>query len=168
VTRVQNPLRINVGFLVNQPIGTNREFQLDLPDLQLEHDLNLKNFKGKVCIDRATQGLFVQGQFDATKEEQCGRCLDDFGQPLHAELSELYSFRNQIAIDTELALSEDGNIDLAPLVWEYLTLDIPMKPLCRQDCKGLCPVCGTNLNDTTCEHQANLENQTTPAANDDQ
>jgi len=49
-------------------------------------------------------------------------------------------------------LPEDGHIDLSPLVREYMLLDIPIKPLCSTDCKGLCPVCGENLNETQCGH----------------
>jgi uncharacterized protein len=168
VNHVRNPLRINVGFLIHQLIGTNREFQFDLPNLKLEDDLLLHNFTGIARIDRATQGLLVQGRFNARIEEQCVRCLDDFLQPLEAELSELYSFKNQPTADSGLVIPDDGNIDLAPLVWEYFTLNRPMKPLCRQDCKGLCPVCGENLNGRLCEHQQVREDQIAPLTNDDQ
>jgi uncharacterized protein len=65
----------------------------------------------------------------------------------------LYAFTPRSATDSDLIVPEDGHIDLAPLVREYMLLDIPMKPLCRPDCKGLCPVCGQNLNDSTCQHQ---------------
>jgi uncharacterized protein len=55
-----------------------------------------------------------------------------------------------------MVIPEDGNVDFAPLVREFLLLEVPIKLLCREDCIGLCSVCGENLNLTTCEHQAQL------------
>lgn len=52
-----------------------------------------------------------------------------------------------------MKIPEDGNIDFGPILREYLLLEMPIKPLCKPDCKGLCTVCGENLNLTTCEHQ---------------
>ena len=55
--------------------------------------------------------------------------------------------------ESGLILPEDGHIDLEPLIREYLTLEIPIQPLCKPDCKGLCVECGENLNERLCEHQ---------------
>jgi uncharacterized protein len=52
-----------------------------------------------------------------------------------------------------LLLPEDSHIDLAPLIREFALLEIPISPICKPDCKGLCPVCGENLNETDCGHR---------------
>jgi uncharacterized protein len=49
--------------------------------------------------------------------------------------------------ESGLVVPEDGNIDLEPIVYEYLLLEIPINPVCREDCKGLCDICGENLNE---------------------
>ena len=54
--------------------------------------------------------------------------------------------------DSELLVPEDGNIDLDDLAREYLVVEIPINPLCRPDCKGLCVECGADLNVEVCEH----------------
>jgi uncharacterized protein len=59
--------------------------------------------------------------------------------------------------ESGLLVPEDGNIDLGPIVREYLMLEYPLKPLCKPDCQGLCTVCGENLNLGTCEHQARIK-----------
>ena len=59
--------------------------------------------------------------------------------------------------DTAATFYEDDAIDLADLLREQFYLALPMKPLCRQDCKGLCPQCGTNLNTDTCQCQVRWE-----------
>jgi uncharacterized protein len=145
-------MRLNVGFLVNQPIGTSREFQFDFPSIHLHPDLDLNNLVGTAKISRTPQGLLVQGRFHAGFESECVRCLTDYEQPLEIDFSELYAFSTRSVSESGLILPEDAHIDLEPLVREYLLIEIPISPLCRPDCKGLCPVCGEDLNERLCEH----------------
>jgi uncharacterized protein len=149
----QNPLRINVGFLLNQPIGASRDIHFELENLKLHPDLELRNFIGLVRLGRTPQGVLVSGEFQAGMEMECVRCLTPHIQPLQAAFKELYAFKNKPTTEAGLVIPSDWNIDLAPLIREYLFLEIPIKPLCRPDCKGLCPECGADLNETICEHQ---------------
>ena len=55
--------------------------------------------------------------------------------------------------ESGLLVPEDGQIDLEPLLREYALLEFPISPVCKPDCKGLCPVCGENLNRTDCGHR---------------
>jgi uncharacterized protein len=146
-------LRLNVGFIIHENIGYSREFLFDVQNLHLPPDLELKHLSGMVRVSRTPQGLPIQVKMRAAVHCSCVRCLADFLQPLDVDFTELYAFTPRSATDSDLIVPEDGHIDLAPLVREYMLLDIPMKPLCRPDCKGLCPVCGQNLNDSTCQHQ---------------
>jgi uncharacterized protein len=82
-------------------------------------------------------------------QAECVRCLRNFDQPLEIDFTELYAFSPRSVTDSNLILPEDGHIDLEPLVREYMLLEIPISPLCTPDCRGLCPICGENLN----EHQ---------------
>lgn len=153
----RQPLRINVGFLINQPIGTSRDIHFDFPELRLPPDLDLKEFKGLVRITRTPQGLLVQGDFDSRINSECVRCLTEFLQPLAVKFSELYAFKFKSVTESNLILPEDGNINLSPLVREYLLLEVPIRPLCKPDCLGLCTVCGADLNEGPCEHQASIQ-----------
>jgi len=75
------------------------------------------------------------------------RCLSDYDQQLHTIFSELFAFNTRSMDESGLLIPEDGNIDLEPIVYEYLLLEVPINPVCREDCKGLCVFCGTNLNE---------------------
>ncbi|GAP22280.1 YceD family protein [Leptolinea tardivitalis] len=148
------PLRINAGFLINAPISTSREINFDLSSISLGSDLNLKTLVGKVELTRTPKGILVEAGFSATMQAECVRCLDEFDQLLRTDFSELYAFHANSVTDSGLIVPEDGNIDLLPLLREYLLIEVPIKTVCREDCQGLCIICGENLNHQTCEHQA--------------
>jgi len=162
VEHPRNPLRINVGFLINQPIGTNRDISFEYSHIRLSHDLELSQFRGVANVGRTPQGLLLKGDFQGYMDMECVRCLADFQQNLRSRFDELFAFSRRSVSESELLLPEDGKIDLAPLVREYLVLEIPISPLCKPDCKGLCVVCGENLNEYTCEHQLGDKEDATP------
>jgi uncharacterized protein len=149
-----HPLRFNVGFIINQSIGYSREFHFENPRIDLKPDFELHQFSGSARVTRTPQGLLVQGTFQGLIKTECVRCLTDFEQPLQSEFTELYAFSPRTATESGLILPEDANIDLEPIVREYLMIEVPINPVCREDCMGLCTICGENLNESTCEHQS--------------
>lgn len=149
-----NPLRLNVGYFYNKPIGYSREIPVDVEHLELD-DLVINNLKSGVVVSRTREGLLLQVEGTADVETDCVRCLKDFFLTVDFDFEELYQFPSRTREKSDLVLSNDGYIDLRSLYREYLILAIPIKRLCKPDCKGLCVICGTNLNDATCEHQTN-------------
>ncbi len=154
MTNLRRPLRINVGFLIKSPIGTRRDFDFDYEKMRLGEDLTVANFTGTVTFDRTQQGLLLQGKFSAVAELDCARCLEPFSQSLTWSFSDLYAFGNRNITDSGLLVPEDAQIDLEPLLREYAMLEFPINPVCKPECKGLCPVCGEDLNSTDCGHRA--------------
>lgn len=90
----------------------------------------------------------------------CGRCLEPYDFVLDAAFDLLYvPHAENAAAEEEVEVEEDDlgtayyrdeRIDLGQLLREQFYLAVPMKPLCRESCRGLCPQCGTNLNTGTC------------------
>lgn len=145
--------RLNVGFIVNFPVGHSRDFIFEeIPFVHLQPDLDLYNLSGTARITRTPQGLLVQVRMRAATRAECVRCLTDFQLPLAIDFAELYAFSERTTSESGLILPEDGNIDLSPLIREYMLLEIPINALCSQACRGLCPVCGESLNDNPHEH----------------
>lgn len=130
-----------------------------LPSLQLPPDFNVTDFSGMVRISRTPQGLLLQGDFHANTDLECVRCLEGYSQGLHTTFDELYAFDERSLSDSGLLVPEDGILDLAPLVREYLMLEEPISPLCKPECRGLCAICGENLNLRQCEHVIGSANQ---------
>jgi DUF177 domain-containing protein len=152
VSDQHNLLRINIGILLNQIIGYSRDFHFDIPEIELPPELVVIDFQGVARINRTPQGLLVNGEFTANIELECVRCLEKFLQPLKTVFDELYAFSEKTATDSGLILPSDGYVDLRPLVREYLLIEIPISPLCKPDCLGLCTVCGANKNHSACSH----------------
>jgi uncharacterized protein len=149
---LHSPLRLNVGFIVNQNVGYSRSFPVEVPRIHIEPDLDLGELSGVIRVTRTPQGLLVQVKLQARILSECVRCLQDFTQNLQVDFTDLYAFNRRSMADADLLLPEDMHIVLDPLVREYMLLDVPIGPLCRPDCKGLCPICGENLNEVACDH----------------
>jgi uncharacterized protein len=153
VSNSNNPLRLNIGFIIHQSIGYYRDFPFESPIIHLKPDLDLQNLIGTVRVTRTAQGLLVQGKLRAMTPAECVRCLADFVQPLEIDFTELYAFTSNSVTESGLYVPENGLLDLAPLIRDEMYLAIPISPVCKPDCKGLCPICGENLNETTCHHE---------------
>jgi len=96
----------------------------------------------------------------------CSRCLEPFRMPVDSSFDLRFLPATEMAADDEREVQEedletsyyrDDQIDLNELLREQFYLALPMKPLCREDCKGLCAQCGTNLNTGTCACAARWE-----------
>ncbi len=152
VSETQNPFRLNVGFIIHQSVGYFRDFEYDFPHLRLSPDLDLLDITGSVRVTRTGQGLLIQVKMQAAVEAECVRCLSTFQQPLEIDFTELYAFTPDSVTESGLLVPETGKIDLTPLVRDEFLLAVPISPICKDDCLGLCPVCGENRNISHCEH----------------
>ena len=106
------------------------------------------------------------GRVTSELEVACGRCLEPFRISVDSTFDLLFlplSEQQATASEEDRQLGdddasasyyEDQTIDLAQVVREQFYLALPMKPLCREDCRGLCPVCGINRNTDTCSCQS--------------
>ncbi|MCL4825373.1 MAG: hypothetical protein KJZ57_14270, partial [Anaerolineales bacterium] len=78
----RKPFRLNVGFIVGNEVGFSNEFPFDFDKVQIEDDLELRDFHGSAILGRTPQGLLLTGAFEATTSLECARCLREFDQIL--------------------------------------------------------------------------------------
>jgi uncharacterized protein len=154
MTNPRRPFRINVGFIVHEEVGYTAQFPFDFDKVKFGDDLVLRDFSGVVDIGRTPQGLVVTGDFSATTDLECARCLKTFDGRLHWDMTELFAFSEKSVSESGLMVPEDAQIDLEPIIRDYALLEIPISPICKPDCKGLCPVCGQDLNIRDCGHRS--------------
>lgn len=105
---------------------------------------------------RYSEDLYViDGRLNAVLTLKCSKCLTAYDWPLESDWHEVFS-REQPAQaeekdDTNIHVVEEDEVDLLPYIREVLLLEIPFVPVCRDDCRGLCPVCGVNRNTDDCD-----------------
>ena len=157
MTNPRRPFRLNVGFIVHQEVGYKREFPFEFELIQISEDLDLRHLEGVATIGRTPQGLIMQAKFSADTTLECARCLNEFEHSLGWQLTELYAFNEKSISESDLLMPDDGHIDLQPLIREYALLEVPINPICKPDCKGLCSVCGEDLNQSDCGHKDSTE-----------
>ena len=151
------PLRLNVGFLLSQTAGYGRLFDFHEDRITLGSDIRVEAFNGHLQLNRTPQGIVALGDFSAELPAECARCLKAFSAPVSIHLEDLFVYPPQNATDPLLVVGEDAHLNLEPIVREYLLVNAPTRPLCRPDCKGLCPICGNDLNEGPCEHPEETE-----------
>jgi uncharacterized protein len=143
-------LRFNFGYLLEASHGTSRTIELDYPSIVLEGDVTLTPLKGTFQAIRNSRGIYLTGELYSRIAAECARCLEPIMLDIAFQLDDLFYFPPHTAPPGEFSVGEDRFIDLAPLVRQLSLLEIPMQPFCRPDCKGLCIVCGQNLNEADC------------------
>ena len=97
-------------------------------------------------LEAVVEGVLVSGTVAAQLRGECARCLTKLADEAEFDLQELYFYPgNEVSEEESLVIDE--TIDLDEALRDAVVLDLPFTPLCREDCLGLCPVCGFNLND---------------------
>ena len=115
-----------------------------------EIDLDLR-------LESVMEGVLVSGTATATLEGECGRCLEPVTDSLTVDLQELFAYPESTteatADDEETSVMEGDHLDLEPALRDAVVLALPLTPLCREDCAGLCAECGERLDDLPPDHQ---------------
>ncbi len=154
-----HPLRLNVGFLLNKDVGYSRNFNFEEPSLLIGDDFLISDLRGSARLSRTGQGIYFKGHFQGNTNLECVRCLSEYTQVLSAELDELFDYPPGKDSDPHLTISEDAILDLSPILRESFFLDVPIQPICRTECMGLCPVCGEVITEG---HQSHPEEDIDP------
>jgi len=169
---LNSDLVFNVAQLLKEPVGSTRKLNLDIAALALDNaetgddgagPVDACQVIGRAKVTRIGDGLLVQGDVAAEVETECSRCLDRISMPVEGTLEEHYkptvdvmtgapvNRANYEADDAAFEIDTNHMMDLSEPVRQALLVAMPMKPLCRADCKGLCPQCGANWNEGTCD-----------------
>jgi uncharacterized protein len=106
-----------------------------------------------IRLESVVEGVLVTGTATAQAAGECVRCLEPLEREFHASFQELYVYPDSGDTDDEETLRlERDLIDLEPVLRDAVVLALPLAPVCRDDCRGLCPECGMRL-DADPEHR---------------
>ncbi|MDD5126521.1 MAG: DUF177 domain-containing protein [Dehalococcoidales bacterium] len=152
-------MEINVAGLLHDNIGAVREYDIEGAEITAE-DINTREVSGKVKLIRTPSGILADGEFSGEVELVCSRCLSAFRYPFTVRFQEEYL--PTIDINSGVPLPEPDEpgafriddhhtIDVDEAIRQYVVMALPMKPLCKENCAGLCQSCGQNLNKGDCK-----------------
>ena len=136
---------------VQRRVPAPAELRLDLVEVPEGAPLDLD-----LRLESATEGVLVTGTVTAPITGECGRCLDPVSDELTVDICELFAYPGSVTDETteqdEVDRIVDDLIDVEPVVRDAVVLALPVAPLCRPDCAGLCPTCGQRLDDLPADH----------------
>jgi len=133
--------------------------QLNVTNQQLGSDLIVESIRGTLVVTRTDRRLLTQGLLDIVLEAECVRCLEPiphFSIQVDFEESFLLHPVNASKRVAAYGVTEDGYLNLTHPLREQIFVSVPLRPLCRADCRGLCSQCGENLNLSTCSCSEDL------------
>jgi uncharacterized protein len=147
----RSPLVINTHELGRRP-GSMRTLELSVP---APADLGIELIgvpagspvEVELRLEAVMEGVLASGRAWATLTGECARCLDPLEQELEVPLQELYVYPESDAEEDEASRLEGELLDLEPALRDAVVLALPFRPICSQDCLGLCLECGARLSD---------------------
>lgn len=133
---------------VRRQVPAPEALGVDLIRVPLGSDVELD-----LRLESVVEGVLVSGTAQVPLSGECGRCLEALSDELVVDLQELFAYaESDTAGDEETARMEGDLLDLEPLLRDAVVLALPLTPLCRKDCAGLCVDCGGRLDDLPADH----------------
>jgi uncharacterized protein len=155
-------LTFNVADLLADPAGSTRDLEISSPALDLGPDLRQsRGVQGRLRLTRTNRGLLVKGRLVTSLALVCSRCLREIDYPVEMEIEEealpTIDLASGMALDTAaepdtLRLTGHHELALEEEVRDAILVTEPMALLCREDCPGLCVVCGEELGSGPHDH----------------
>jgi len=149
-------VQINVSQQLKDPIGSIRDYVVnEIVDIAGGNS----PVQGEVGLMRTDRSILAKGTLHTEIELTCSRCLSLFSCPLTLNIEDEYFPTSDTVTGDSLPLPDEPGcftideyniLDLTEAIRQYALMAAPMKPLCGEDCAGLCPTCGCNLNQASC------------------
>lgn len=144
------PLLVNVLELLRRP-GSSRDVEAEVESAAFEFDdprIAERSVSVRLRLESLSDGITVGGTVTLGVRGECRRCLRPIDDDVSVVVSELFQVTLQ---DPDAYPIEQDQAALLPMVREHILLAVPLAPLCRPECAGLCPVCGRDMNEGTCD-----------------
>jgi DUF177 domain-containing protein len=106
----------------------------------------------ELLLESVLEGVLVSGTAAVRLVGECARCLDPVTDKMTVELQELYAYPESDVREDEASRLEGDLLDLEPVLRDAVVLALPFRPVCAEDCAGLCPECGAQLKNEPGHH----------------
>jgi DUF177 domain-containing protein len=156
-------LKFNVAQLLREEVGARREYEFTEAALPLDDQTTLRQIAGWVRFTRTASGVLGDVEARGGVEMPCMRCLNPLTQAITVQFRDEFHSKIEVHTGTPLPkpdeedpfyITENHLVDLGKAIREYALLELPMQPLCKPDCQGICPTCGADRNTEECGCQS--------------
>jgi len=152
-------MQFNVAGLLKEPVGFTQKISLDERDVGLD-GAYAHRLWGQVQLTQVDGGVWAIGDLSARVTSACSRCLQYSETDLNIYFDQTYYPLTDIFAGVAISLPSDADpeflidghhmLDLSEAIRQSIIVSLPSKPLCNKSCSGLCPGCGSNLNESSC------------------
>jgi uncharacterized protein len=151
-------VQFNVSTLLQEPVGSTRLASVEDEPVQVPATDYASSVTGTARLMRTQRGVLVHVDVIVRPALECARCLTPFESELRLLIDEEFiPLRDPVtgeavtADPDEFRIDGRNHLDLSEAVRQYEQAALPIQPICREDCAGLCPICGQNLNERRCD-----------------
>lgn len=155
---------INIDKIPKEGLSVSRDFEFLSVDLVEENTVFLSPAHAECVVSKAGDEILIKGRLTARLSFICSRCLSPFEFPVDSSFDLVYLPEELDLLKEELeeddlgqAFYRDNRINLREIILEQLNLTFPLKPLCSEDCEGICAVCGKVRRNGDCGCQVKEE-----------
>lgn len=131
-------MKIELNKIGKEPVGFKASYDVDIFNIDTAIARIKKPVVATLTASKDKENLLVKAYLDYVVGFMCSRCLLEFDRGFKKD----FSF--------SVVVGNEQTVDVTQNLREEVLLDLPIKPLCKPDCKGLCPVCGRDLNEKEC------------------
>lgn len=159
-------MKIRLDRVVDEPLDWQTTLTFEVAELGHEDIVAVGDVDCRGRLTPTPPDILLQASLSYVQTLRCNRCLESFEMPMSSEIGLILQIRETPKATQEVRLEEkdlgflelnEPEIDLRSLVNEQLQLGLPMKPLCREDCAGLCGRCGADLNHGPCDCRPDVD-----------
>ena len=160
-------LQVNVAQLLKERVGAARMFEVDGPELETD-DGPPAYVRAALRLTRTDQGVWASGPVSYAEERVCSRCLAPFASRAEAQMDDVFLPSVDVSTGAKLRYADDEDadansiderhvLDLSDALRQYRLAATELAPVCKEDCKGICPECGADLNESECSCERYLD-----------
>lgn len=147
-------MKINISEIPDEGLDIDTEEKIESAEVEIVSPAKLR-----LRIEKSNEEVLIRGTVSAEIRLTCGRCLKDFTRLIESPIDVVYRPAAELrgeehelqAGELETGFYKGDVLDIDELFVEQMLLGIPIRPLCEEACKGICPVCGTDLNVSGCQ-----------------
>lgn len=157
-------MQVNIAQLLKEPVGSCRSMTVD--EIVGHENGEVFNVTGSITLTHTDKGILASGNINCRVKGICYRCLEPLEKTIGYNFEEEYL--PTIDINTGLPVFNQGdtflidnhhNLDLSEAIYQYACMSLPMKFLCQENCAGICPYCGQNLNRGKCKCKLEMHDE---------